>query len=91
MDARSAKLSSGCKDSPTNAFDEALDIYQVRPRKDKRGVDLISGKSRRTSTRAILRSGEVSPDQTYRELVYRPLQFQKRSQLFIRTHNDTLT
>ena len=42
MDARSAKLSSGCKDSPTNAFDEALDIYQVRPRKDKRGVDLIS-------------------------------------------------
>src|SRR6516165_130687 len=42
MDARSAKLSSGCKDSPTNAFNEALDIYQVRPRKDKRGVDLIS-------------------------------------------------
>ena len=41
MDARSAKLSSGCKDSPTNAFDEALDIYEVRPRKDKRGVDLI--------------------------------------------------
>jgi hypothetical protein len=26
-------------------------------------------------------------DQTHRELVYRPLQFQKRSQLFIGTHN----
>jgi hypothetical protein len=28
-------------------------------------------------------------DQTHRELVYRPLQFQKRSQLFIGSHNKT--
>jgi len=56
--ARSAKLSSGCKDSPTNAFDEApvasnqtlqlarccplRHLYEVRPRNDKRDVDLIS-------------------------------------------------
>jgi hypothetical protein len=29
-------------------------------------------------------------DQTHRELVYRRLQFQKRSQLFIRANNETL-
>jgi len=27
--------------------------------------------------------------QTHRELVYRPFQFQKRSQFFIRTHDET--
>jgi hypothetical protein len=30
-------------------------------------------------------------DQTHRELVYRSLQFQKRSQLFIGTHHETLS
>jgi hypothetical protein len=30
-------------------------------------------------------------DQTHRELVYRPLQFHKCSQLFICTHNETLS
>jgi hypothetical protein len=30
-------------------------------------------------------------NQTHRELVYRPLQFHKRSQLFIRPHNDALS
>ena len=33
---------------------------------------------------------ELLRDQTHRELVYRPLQFHKRSQLFIGTHNETL-
>jgi hypothetical protein len=30
-------------------------------------------------------------DQVHRELVYRAFQFQKRSQLFIGTHNETLS
>jgi len=30
-------------------------------------------------------------DQTHRELVYRRLQFHKRSQQFIGTHNETLS
>ena len=30
-------------------------------------------------------------DQLHRELMYRPFQFNKRSQLFIRTHNETLS
>jgi hypothetical protein len=47
--------------------------------------------SRRTSTPEISRSGEVLLDQTHRELVYRPFQFQKPSQLFIRSHNETLS
>jgi hypothetical protein len=47
--------------------------------------------SRRTSTPEILRSGEVLQDQTHCELVYRPLQFHKRSQLFIGVHNQTLS
>jgi hypothetical protein len=31
----------------------------------------------------------LSGDQTHRERVYRALQFQKRSQLFIGAHNET--
>jgi len=34
--------------------------------------------------------GRPSRDQTRRELVYRPLQFQKRSQLFIGAYDETL-
>jgi len=34
---------------------------------------------------------KVLSDQTQRELVYSPFQFQKGSQLFIRTHNETLS
>jgi hypothetical protein len=33
----------------------------------------------------------ASQDQTGRERMYRPLQFYKRSQHFIRTHNETLS
>jgi len=33
-------------------------------------------------------SGEVLRDQTYRELVRRPLQFQKRREVFIRAHDE---
>jgi len=39
----------------------------------------------------ILRSGEVLRDQTHRELVYRPFQFRKGRQLFIGTHDETLS
>jgi hypothetical protein len=38
-----------------------------------------------------LTSAQRLRDQTHRELVYRPLQFDKRSQLFIRLHNETLS
>jgi hypothetical protein len=37
----------------------------------------------------ISKSGEVLLDRIRRKLVNRPLQFDKRSQLFIRTHNET--
>jgi hypothetical protein len=30
-------------------------------------------------------------DQTHRELVYRPLRLHKRSQLFVRVHNETFS
>jgi len=30
-------------------------------------------------------------DQTHREFVYRPLQFQKRRQLFVSAHNESLS
>jgi hypothetical protein len=33
----------------------------------------------------------LSRDQTHRQLVYRPFQFQKRSQYFIGAHNETLS
>jgi hypothetical protein len=33
----------------------------------------------------------ASQDQTHRERVYRPLQFQKRSQLFVGTDNEMLS
>ena len=36
-------------------------------------------------------SGRPLRDQAHRELMYRALQFHKRSQLFIRTHNETLS
>jgi len=36
-------------------------------------------------------SARTSPDQTHRELVYRPLQFHERSQHFICAHNETLS
>jgi len=36
-------------------------------------------------------SARLPRDQTHRELVYRPSQFQKRSQLFIRTHEESLS
>jgi hypothetical protein len=36
-------------------------------------------------------SARLSGDQTYRELVYHPLQFQKRGQYFIRPHNEPLS
>jgi hypothetical protein len=42
-------------------------------------------------TKAISKSGEVLRDQTHRELVYCPLQFHKRNQLFIRAHDETLS
>ena len=47
-----------------------------------------------TPCRGLSRSrwlGGVLRDQTRRELVYRPLQFQKRGQLFIRTHDESLS
>src|SRR5262249_14021492 len=43
------------------------------------------------STRAISNRSEVLPDCIHREFVYRRLQFHKRSQLFIRTQNETLS
>jgi hypothetical protein len=39
---------------------------------------------------AISESHEVLRDQTHRERMNRPLQFHKRRQLFIGTHNETL-
>jgi hypothetical protein len=36
-------------------------------------------------------SARLSRDPTHRELVYRPFQFQKCGQLFIGTHNETLS
>ena len=36
-------------------------------------------------------TGEVLHDQTHRELVYRPLQFNKRSQLVIGVHNEAVS
>jgi hypothetical protein len=44
-----------------------------------------------TADRLFGRSGEVLRDQSHREFVNRPFQFHKRSQLFIRTHNETLS
>jgi hypothetical protein len=43
--------------------------------------------------RQILRSkrSEVLRDQTHRKRVYRPLQFHKRSQYFIRADDETLS
>jgi hypothetical protein len=38
-----------------------------------------------------LKECEVLHDQTHREIVYRPLQFQKRSQLFICARDETLS
>jgi hypothetical protein len=35
--------------------------------------------------------GEVLHDQTHRKFANRPLQLQKRSQLFIHSHNETLS
>jgi len=61
-------------------------------------VRLISGANRDSSSenavsfswaRTFLR-GPLR-DQTHRQLVYRPLQFHERSQLFIGTHNETLS
>src|SRR5215813_7346445 len=43
------------------------------------------------NTLAILRSGELLEDQTHRELVNRPFQFQKRSQHLIGRDNETLS
>jgi hypothetical protein len=42
------------------------------------------------STRAISKSGEALRDQTHREVVNRPFEFNKRIQLFIGTHDETL-
>jgi hypothetical protein len=42
--------------------------------------------------RAISKNGKRHPqNRTHRERVYRPLQFQKRSQLFISAHDETLS
>jgi len=49
-------------------------------------------KSRRTSTLAISKNGEASlQHQTHRELMDRPLLFNKRRQLFISAHDETLS
>jgi hypothetical protein len=40
--------------------------------------------------RESLRSGEILYDQTHRELVYCPLQFHERGQLFVGKHDETL-
>jgi hypothetical protein len=38
-----------------------------------------------------LKSGEVLQDQTRRELVYRPFQFNKHAELFIRANNEAIS
>ena len=103
--------------------------YEVRPRKDKRGVDLISDvlpfgslwydgsnaisnadvansahaaeyTNKVPALREVKRLLRLHPharfctashDKTHREFVYRPFQFQKRSQDFIGTHNKPLS
>ena len=40
---------------------------------------------------ANARQAQPLHDQTHRELVYRPFQLRKRSQHFIRTHDETLS
>jgi len=60
-------------------------LHQSSLTVDSNSRNAVSFSSVRTLLRGPLRN------QTHRELVYRPLQFQKRSQLFIRTHNVTLS
>jgi hypothetical protein len=44
-----------------------------------------------SAPQCALTSAQRLRDQTHRELVYRPLQFHKRSQLLIGTHNEPLS
>jgi hypothetical protein len=43
------------------------------------------------ATKDNRRKPQLPRDRPHRELVNRPLQLHKRSQLFIRTHNETLS
>jgi hypothetical protein len=61
-----------------------VSLHQSSLTVDSNSRNAVSFSSVRTLLRGPLR------DQTHRELVYRPFQFQKRRQLFICAHNKTL-